>query len=300
MAKNRTSFNSAEGLFSNPQHIETPAETSRQGHTEIRIENLIPFSGQPFRPYTEEKLVELAEDIKSNGILSPIIVRPFGADKYQILAGHNRTNAAKLAGLETVPCIIKHVDDDTAKLIMLNTNLNQRDELLPSEKAFAYKMQLEAIERRGATNGRTSAELEASAKENKRQIQRYIRLTYLIPQLLGLVDEKTLPFRAAVNVSYLNQDEQNLLASFLQENELSVTLEQSEKLKALSSYSNPLNKLDASCLEALFGKKSSKEKAPPTYTSYKLPNTINRYFEGLSKKQIQDRIASILEEYFSE
>jgi len=163
--------------------------SSSDAVTQIQLDMLVPFEGQPFKPYSQEKLMELVEDIKINGILSPVIVRIINDGKYQILAGHNRTNAGRLAGLTTVPCIIKQCDDNEAMLIVVNTNLNQRQELLPSEKAFAYKMQLEAMKRQAGRpkdnsrqvvgNLETADIIGQNSNESGRQIQRYIRLTYV-------------------------------------------------------------------------------------------------------------------------
>ena len=214
----------------------------------IELYQLVPFEGQPFKPYSDEKLQELADDITENGILSPLLVRPYG-NTYQIMAGHNRANAAALAGLDTVPCIVKDVDDDTAVSIMLTTNLNQRDELLPSEKAFAYKMQLDTIKHQGQRRDLTSAPLEPnlsrsnemvakSVGESRANVQRYIRLTYLLPALLDMVDNKQVPFRAGVSLSYLKDEAQQLLQSFMNEHKLeSVSLEQADRIKSFEEVS---------------------------------------------------------------
>lgn len=211
---------------------------------QINTDLLIDYEGQPFKPYTEEKLLDLAEDIKINGVLSPIIVRPVEDGKYQILAGHNRTAASKLAGLSAVPAIIKPCDDDTAKLIVVNTNLNQRQELLPSEKAFAYKMQMEAMKRQAGRPKNNSSQLETNLRsddiiaekssDSRAQIQRYIRLTYLIKPLLEMVDNNKMKFMVGVNLSFLSRVNQDVLFDYLTENKRKVTLSQSEELKRLN------------------------------------------------------------------
>ncbi len=207
----------------------------------IDINLLVPFENQPFRPYSSDKLAELAEDIKINGILSPVIVKPVSDGKYQILAGHNRTSASKLAGITEIPCIVKDVDDDTAKLIVVNTNLNQRQELLHSEKAFAYKMQLEAMKHQGQKN--TSAQVEQkfsveriaeNANESRAQIQRYIRLTYLIKPMLEMVDTNKMKFMVGVNLSFLSEGNQDILYDLITDNKMKITLSQSEELKRLN------------------------------------------------------------------
>ena len=254
--------------FSNRPAPASPAEafnmmfsvTAKQGEIqELPIDRLIPFEGQPFRSYSLDKLKELAEDIKDNGILSPVIVRPY-VGRYQILAGHNRTNAAKLAGLAAVPCIVKDVDDNTAKLIVVNTNLNQREELLPSEKAFAYKMQMDAMKQQGKRTDLTSSPMDTTCtdntsspmdtkldtaqsialtnKDSRANIFRYIRLTYLIQPLIDMTDEKALPFRVAVNLSYLSESEQAMVHQYISAHKKTVTLDQSKMLKMLFKDSN--------------------------------------------------------------
>ena len=167
---------------------------------ELPVDLLTDYPDQPFRAYTEDKLAELAADIGANGIISPLSVRSMPGGTYQILAGHNRRAAARLAGLDKVPCIVRDVDDDAAALIVVNTNLNQRDELLPSEKAKAYKIQLEALKHQGKSTSRQFVGKSESADavgemsgERGRQIQRYIRLNNLVPELLELVDTKKNP-----------------------------------------------------------------------------------------------------------
>ncbi len=230
----------------------------------IEINKLIPFEGQPFKPYSEEKLKELAEDISENGVLSPLLVRPYN-DAYQILAGHNRANAAKLSELETVPCIIKDVDDDTARIIMVNTNLNQRDELLPSEKAFAYKMQLDTIKHQGQRadfvhnvhEGDSLTQIGSKNNDSRRNTAYYIRLTYLITSILDKVDNKQIPFRAGVSISYCNNENQQILLSFMDDHKIeTITLDQADRIKSLEPFT-----VDA--LPAIFGLKTSKSDKSP-------------------------------------
>ena len=214
----------------------------------IDINLLVPFENQPFRPYSSDKLRELAEDIKINGILSPVIVKPVEDGKYQILAGHNRTSAAKLTGMTEIPCIVKNVDDDTAKLIVVNTNLNQRQELLHSEKAFAYKMQLEAMKRQAGRPKENSDQLGPNLKgvfsteilaeksdESQTQIKRYIRLTYLIKPMLDMIDNNKMPFMVGVNLSFLSEGNQDILYDLITDNKMKITLSQAEELKRLNN-----------------------------------------------------------------
>lgn len=281
------------------------AETEQQadsGIQQLPVAKLIPFEGQPFRPYPIEKLRELAEDIKDNGILSPIIVRPY-VGRYQILAGHNRTSAAKLIGLDTVPCIIKEVDDNTARLIVVNTNLNQREELLPSEKAFAYKMQLEAMKCQGKRTDLTSDPMDRKletaeniAQSNSvsgAQVRRFVRLTYLVKPLLDMTDEKLLPFRVAVNLSFLKENEQTLLHEFLTAHRKKVDLDQSELLKMHSKDGTfGYKALDEVFTKQPVDKPAKKKKVQISYRK------LERYIQpDTSPEQAEDYILMALEFY---
>lgn len=235
--------------------------------TMLDIQDLKPYPNQPFKMYTDTRLTELAEDIKLNGILSPIIVRKIEDDNehtyYEILAGHNRTAAAKLAKLDKIPAIIKDVDDDEAKLLLVNSNLNQRQELLPSEKAFAYLMQLESMKRQAGrpikenlsqvetqinnpsqvgTQKRSDQVLAEQEGASRNQIQRYIRLTKLIPALIDKVDNGAIAFIVGVHLSYLNPDEQILLDKYITEHKKKISLNQAEELKRYSQEIGELNK----------------------------------------------------------
>lgn len=188
--------------------------------TYLPVEMLMPYHEHLFKPYPEDKLRELAEDIKENGILSPVSVRPC-QDAYEILAGHNRTNAAKLAGLPEVPCIIMDCDDDTAALIVVNSNLNQRENLLPSEKAKAYKTQLELFNKRGKSveilrllSDNSQENQEDSQFGNKTTVYRFIRLTYLTDGLLQAVDDGTLALVAGEELSYIERNEQECIYQY--------------------------------------------------------------------------------------
>jgi len=260
--------------------------------TLIAVDQLTEYPNQPFKPYTEIKLQELADDIAENGILSPIRVRPHNG-AYQILAGHNRRNAAILAGLYKVPCIVKDADDDSAALIVVNTNLNQREELLPSEKAFAYKMQMEALEKRGTTSCRTSAYLSEVTGENKRQIQRYIRLTYLMPEFLEMLDNKVLSFIAGVNLSYHQQAAQRELIQFMERHGLqTISLKQSEALKALPA-------LTDDTLKEIFGL-TRKSANPAVKIGAATKGIIKKHFQGTNydDKEISEIVNTALKAYF--
>ena len=258
----------------------------------IDINDLQAYPNQPFKPYSNEKLEELAEDIKMNGILSPIIIRQI-ENKYQILAGHNRVNAAKLVGLETVPCIVKEADDNTARLILVNTNLNQRQELLPSEKAFAYKIQYDALKSQGKRNDLSSgpmvqkiaiSEQSEAIGENARQIRRYIRLTFLIPLLLDMVDKNTLPFRAGVELSYLKEHEQILLYDFISCDGCKISLDKAKEIREISEKDGIT---DETLLE-LFCKNKAKQK-----TSISIPTKKLECFFSANTSE-SDMLATII------
>lgn len=312
-------------------NVPTPQEAYAQmfgvklqgGITNIKLCDLRPYPNQPFRLYNEDKLSELAEDIKQNGVLSPIIVRPFkdeaGYDAYQILAGHNRTNACQLAGLEEIPAIVKEVDDATAALIVVNTNLNQRDKMLPSEKAFAYKMQMDSMKLKSGErtdlvpNGHkvdsnnnlvhnvhkvdSYGSLAIETKESRRNIAYYIRLTYLNKALLDMVDEDTLSFRAGVAISYLNETEQNILLGYIVQHNIKLSVSQAEDIKR---YSTEIEKITTAALERMFTPTKSASPAPKT------PKSINLNYKAVSnylpdnpgdQSEIEEFIIKALEFY---
>ena len=181
---------------------------------DIEINKICPFRKHPFKVIDDEKMQELVESITTNGVLTPVLVRSLGMDTYEMISGHRRMHAAKLAGLEKIPTIIREMTDDEAVICMVDANV-QREELLPSEKAFAYKMKMEAMKRQGSrgdltscqngTKFRTDQLIASEVGESPRNIQRYIRLTELIPDLLELVDKKKLPFTIAVEISYIDK-----------------------------------------------------------------------------------------------
>lgn len=194
---------------------------------DIEIEKICPFRKHPFKVIDDEKMQELVESIKTNGVLTPVLVRPLGMDTYEMISGHRRMHAAKLAGLEKIPTIIRELTDDEAVICMVDANV-QREELLPSEKAFAYKMKLEAMKHQGARSDLTSSQNETKLRADelvakgcgstRSQIQRYIRLTELIPDLLELVDKKKLPFTIAVEISYIDKKIQQWLYEYIRDN----------------------------------------------------------------------------------
>lgn len=206
----------------------------------IKISNISDFPNHPFKVVDNDDMEQLTESVKDSGILVPVIVREKGNGQYEMISGHRRKRASELAGLETIPCIIKNLTDDEATIIMVDSNL-QREKILPSERAFAYKYKLEAIKHQGKTTSRQVVEKLNSTDaigeehgESGRQVQRYIRLTYLIPELLNLVDEGKIAINPAVNISYLKEEEQKSLFDYIEYYDATPSLEQAKELKNLS------------------------------------------------------------------
>lgn len=196
---------------------------------DIEIYKISGFKGHPFKVVDDEKMQELLESIKINGVLSPVLIRPTGMDTYEMISGHRRLHAAQLAGLTAIPSIIREMTDDEAVIVMVDANI-QREELLPSEKAFAYKMKMEAIKNQGKRSDLTSSQNETKlradeklaqeAGESRAQIQRFIRLTELIPELLEYVDKKRISFTIGVDISHLDKEIQKWLFEYIRDNGL--------------------------------------------------------------------------------
>lgn len=272
----------------------------------ISLELLDPFGDQPFRSYDEEALDELAASIQQHGLLTPIIVQQLPEQRYRILAGHNRVKAVQRLGQEKINAIVKECDDDQTTLIMLETNLAQRKELLPSELAFAYKMQMETLKHQGKRDDSTSAQFEpklssetvaAQMNTSRAQVQRYIRLTYLIKPFLDMTDERRLAVNAGVALSYLAADEQQLVLDFILQNKKSISIEIAESLKKLSAAGDLIEEL----LPEIFGAatKEKTEKPPkPAVIRVSIPyDRYSRYFQDMGPKEIAQRIDQIIEEW---
>lgn len=220
--------------------------------TQLPLNILVPWQGsegkqQPFKPYTEEKLLELAESIEQRGVIEPICVRPLPDGRMQILAGHNRVEAAKLAGLTTIPAQIRMLDDNEAQILMVDSNLQHREKLLPSEKAFAYQMRMAAVKCQGKRTDLTStpvvskfcsgANVGEEVGESREQVRRYIRLTELIKPLLDLADAEKLSLRAGVELSYLTQEQQAQLLQIMEDVGCKApSMAQAAKLRELSQH----------------------------------------------------------------
>lgn len=269
----------------------------------IDVEKLVPFPHHPFKLYQEDKMQEMVQSIRNNGVLTPILVRPNAASEgYEIISGHNRVSAARLAGLASVPAIIRNLEDESAIVAMVDSNLRQRDQLLPSEKAFAFKMKLEAIKRQGQRTdltlgqivpklGKYARDIVADqAGENYKQISRYIRLTELITPLLDFVDQGHLAFNPAVAISYLTPEQQTDVLDLMNQYACSPSLSQAERLKALSQN----GQLDRSAINAILG-----EQKPQQSQIVIKSDQIAKYFpQDTSPDQIQDTIIKLLDSWY--
>lgn len=270
---------------------------------ELPIELLQDFPAEkhPFRPYTQEKLDALREDIIARGIIQPLIVRPLGDHAYQIISGHNRRTAARAAGYAVLPCIIRQLDDDEALLQMISTNLQQRKGLLPSEKAFAYKFQLEAMKRQGKRTDLTSRQIGAKSRsdeqlaentdESARTLQRYIRLTYLIPSLLDMVDEKKIGFTVGETLSYLQAKNQQTVENFFSEQHIAIDQRTADRLRELEQEAD----LTGARLREIF-LSSAVKPLRKIRLEYK---SIKQYFSAdTTEKEIRETIQEALKLYF--
>ncbi len=270
------------------------------------LSDLHPFEGHPFKVLDDELMEQTVESIKQIGVVSPLIVRPDPEGGFEILSGHRRLHAAQLAGLETVPVIVKEMDDDAAIIFMVDSNL-QRENILPSERAFSYKMKLEAMKHQGQRGDLTSDQvgqkswavnqLADDANESKTQVQRFIRLTNLIPEILDMVDEKKIAFNPAVELSYLKPSEQKEFLEAMDYAQASPSLSQAQRLKKLSQEGDCT--LDAMCEVMNEIKKDELDHVtiknevlrkyfPKSYTPKQMQNTIIRLLEKWQRSKQRD------------
>ena len=234
------SLKGADDIFSTE---ESRQEQQREQVQQIPIGELFPFKNHPFKVLDDESMQRTVESVEQYGVLSPLIARPRPEGGYEIISGHRRQHAAQLAGLETLPVIVRNMDDNAAVLLMVDSNL-QRENILPSERAFAYKMKLEALKKQGARSDLTSDQLGQKlwsveqvandAGESKTQIQRFIRLTNLIPELSDMVDEKKIAFNPAVELSYLDEAQQRDFLEAMEDTQNAPSLSQAQRLKKLA------------------------------------------------------------------
>ena len=267
----------------------------------ISVTELKPFSEQPFKVLEDESMNELVESIKQSGVLSPIVARPHKEGGYEILSGHRRVRACEIAGIKEVPVVVKDLDDDTAIILLVDSNL-QRENILPSEKAFAYQMKLEAMKRQGARtdltsvqigqklNGTTSRdELSKQTKESPIQIQRYIRLTNLIEPILEMVDNKGIALNAAVELSYLGTKSQSEVLDAMESEDTSPSIDQARKIRRFSEE----GRLNADVVLSIM-----QEQKPEKLRITIEEDKVKQYFpKNFTKKQMEDVIMKLLENW---
>ena len=293
MAKAKTSITTEN-------HSGSAADAAaKEQRTEMPLSDLHPFEGHPFKVMDDELMEQTVESIKQIGVVSPLIVRPDPEGGYEILSGHRRLHAAQLAGLETVPVIVKEMDDDAAIIFMVDSNL-QRENILPSERAFSYKMKLEAMKHQGQRGDLTSDQvgqkswavnqLADDANESKTQVQRFIRLTNLIPEILDMVDEKKIAFNPAVELSYLKPSEQKKFLEAMDYAQASPSLSQAQRLKKLSQ--------EGGCtLDAMCEVMNEIKKDELDHVTIK-NEVLRKYFpKSYTPKQMQDTIIRLLEKW---
>ena len=264
----------------------------------LNLSVLQPFSRHPYKVRDDEAMRDMVESIKQYGVLSPAIARPMPDGGYELVSGHRRKRACELAGLETMPVIVRELDDDAAAILVVDSNL-QREDLLPSERAFAYKLKMEALRHQGERSDLTSRQvgdkLKAADKvgedvgESARQVQRYIRLTELIPPLLDMVDERKIAFNPAYELSFLTKDEQNLLLDAMDSEQATPSLSQAQRLKQFSQR----GELDAAVMRAIM----SEEKKEVERITLK-GDTLRKYFPAsYTPKRMEETIIKLLEQW---
>ena len=310
--------NSVAGLLTSVDELFTTQEIREDAKLE-RVVNLSPaeisdFPNHPFKVRMDEEMLQMAESVKQHGVLVPVLVRPKENGGYEMVSGHRRKCAAELAEMSEIPCIVRNLADDEAVIVMVDSNL-QRETILPSEKAFAYKMKLEAMKRQGYRTDLTSAplgpkligtrsnlELAVESPDGKTQIQRYIRLTSLIPDLLDLVDNTVLKekdklqmaLRPAVELSYLKKSEQEDLFHIITESDCTPSHAQAIKMRKMSEAKEPEERLDKDVFLSIM-----EEEKPNQVEQFKIPKErISKYFApGTPAQKIEDTIVKALELY---
>jgi len=255
---------------------------------EIPLSELHPFKNHPFKVKDDEAMMETADSIKQYGVLVPAIARPDPEGGYELVAGHRRHRASELAEKETMPVIVRDLDDDAATIIMVDSNL-QRESLLPSERAFAYKMKLDAIKHQGARTDLTSAEkIAENSPDSKSQIKRFIRLTELIPELMDMVDEKKIALNPAYELSFLKKEEQIDLLDAMDSEQATPSLSQAQRLKKYSQEGH----LTLDMMRVIMGEEKKSDLDRVTFTS----DTLRKYFpKSYTPQRMQETIIKLLE-----
>ena len=290
------SLKGADDIFSTE---ESRQEQQREQVQQISIGELFPFKDHPFKVLDDESMQRTVESVEQYGVLSPLIARPRPEGGYEIISGHRRQHAAQLAGLDTLPVIVRNMDDDAAVLLMVDSNL-QRENILPSERAFAYKMKLEALKNQGARSDLTSPQVAAKFRSDdvvaKDQgisgdtVRRYIRLTSLIPELLDMVDEKKIAFNPAVELSYLDTNQQRDFLEAMQDTQNAPSLSQAQRLKKLAQEGH----FSYDVAFAVMGEEKKGELDKVVIKN----DTLRKYFpRSYTPKQMEDTIIKLLDQW---
>ena len=297
MPKNslNVSLKGADDIFSTEEFRQ---EQQREQVQQIPIGELFPFKDHPFKVLDDESMQRTVESVEQYGVLSPLIARPRPEGGYEIISGHRRQHAAQLAGLDTLPVIVRNMDDDAAVLLMVDSNL-QRENILPSERAFAYKMKLEALKNQGARSDLTSVQVapklstEKIGEEvgmSKDNVKRYIRLTNLVPELLDMVDEKKIAFNPAVELSYLDEAQQRDFLEAMNDTQNAPSLSQAQRLKKLAQEGH----FSYDVAFAVMGEEKKDELDKVVIKN----DTLRKYFpRSYTPKQMEDTIIKLLEQW---
>ena len=289
------SLKGADDIFSTE---ESRQEQQREQVQQIPIGELFPFKNHPFKVLDDESMQRTVESVEQYGVLSPLIARPRPEGGYEIISGHRRQHAAQLAGLDALPVIVRNMDDDAAVLLMVDSNL-QRETILPSERAFAYKMKLEALKNQGARSDLTSVQVapklstEKIGEEvgmSKDNVKRYIRLTNLVPELLDMVDEKKIAFNPAVELSYLDESQQRDFLEAMNDTQNAPSLSQAQRLKKLAQEGH----FSYDVAFAVMGEEKKDELDKVVIKN----DTLRKYFpRSYTPKQMEDTIIKLLEQW---
>ena len=273
---------------------EARIDAKKEKIEEIPLSELFPFKNHPFKVLDDNRMLEITESIREHGVLVPCIARPRPEGGYELISGHRRRRACELAGLEVMPVIVRVIDDDRAIIDMVDSNL-QRENILPSERAFAFKMKLEALKHQGlrtscqiGTKFRADEKVAKDADESARTVQRFIRLTYLIPPMLDMVDERKIAFNPAVELSFLKPEEQEIVMASMENAVTSPSLSQAQRIKKLSQ--------DGELTEAAVDKIFAEIKKPPLDMNFLRNPKIRKYFpKSYSDERVAETILKLVE-----
>ena len=290
------SLSSYDDIFSTE---ESRQEEQREQVQQIPIGEMFPFKNHPFKVLDDDSMSDTVESVKQYGVLSPLIARPRPKGGYEIISGHRRQHAAELAGLETLPVIVRQMDDDAAIILMVDSNL-QREHILPSERAFAYKMKLDAMKNQGTRSDLTSTQVVSKLRSNEKlgaennqsreTVRRFIRLTNLIPELLDMVDNKTVSFNPAVELSYLSPEQQQEVIRAMDDTQNFPSVSQAKRIKKLAQDGT----FTTETIVAIMGEEKKSELDTVTIKN----DTLRKYFpRSYTPKQMEDTIIKLLEQW---